>query len=65
MKDSEAKISSIMKDEVNDRLLQYLKQNSEFISGSVERHVKMINENQSVSLEDRIGNLNVITFERQ
>lgn len=64
MKDSEAKISNIMKDEVNDRLLQYLKQNSEFISGSVERHVKMINENQSVSLEDRIGNLNVIAFER-
>jgi len=25
----------------------------------------MINENQSVSLEDRIGNLNVIAFERQ
>ena len=54
-----------MKDEVNDRLLQYLRQNSEFISGPIEKHMKMISDGQKVSLEDRMGNLNLIAMERQ
>lgn len=36
---SKAKLEKAIKDEVNERLRQYLKQNSEYISGAVEKHI--------------------------
>ena len=62
--ENEDKLNSVMKDEVNDRLLQYLRQNSEYISGPIEKHMKMIANGEHVSLEERMGNLNMIAMER-
>ena len=52
-------------DEVNSKLYQFLKQNSEYVSGSVERYIRMVNDGRAISLEDRMGHLNLVAFERQ
>ena len=41
---SKAKLEKAIKDEVNERLREYLKQNSEYISGAVEKHIRKIDK---------------------
>ena len=64
-KASKAKLEGAVKDEVNDRLREYLSQNSEYLSGGVERHMKKISQGKMVSVEDRISNLGLLTYERK
>jgi LPS O-antigen subunit length determinant protein (WzzB/FepE family) len=65
MKESEAKLKSAIKDEVNERLREYLKANSQFISGSVERHIKTVDKGRLPDIETKISNLGLLAFERQ
>jgi len=59
------KLEHIIKDEVNDRLRQYLKENSEMLSGGIERHIKNISIGKDVHLtEGRLNNLNLLSNER-
>jgi hypothetical protein len=60
------KLESVIKDEVNDRLRQYLKENSEMLSGGIERHIKNLSVGKDVHLtEGRLNNLNLLSNERQ
>lgn len=64
IKESEAKFKSVVKDEVNERLRQYLKANSQYISGSVERHIKAIDQGRVPGIDEKISNLGLLGFER-
>ena len=65
MQESEAKFASVVRDEVNERLRQYLKANSQHISGSIERHIKAIEMGRIPGMEEKIQNLGLLAFERQ
>jgi hypothetical protein len=65
VKDSEAKFASVVRDEVNEKLRQYLKANSQHISGSVERHIKAIEGGRIPGMDEKISNLGLLAFERQ
>ena len=65
MKESELKYANVVRDEVNDRLRQYLKANSQHLSGGVERHIKAIDSGRIPGVEEKISNLGLLGFERQ
>jgi len=50
---------------VNEKLCDYLKQNSEYISGGIERHIKAISEGKPPYLEQKLNNLNLLSYERK
>ena len=64
MKDSESKFANVVRDEVNDRLRQYLKANSQHLSAGVERHLKAIDSGKIPGVEEKITNLGLLGFER-
>ena len=57
------KLENVVKDEVNEKLVKYLKQNSQHVSGDVERFLKMVNE--GVKTDERVNHLGLIAFERK
>ena len=61
---SKAKLEKAIKDEVNERLRQYLKQNSEYISGAVEKHINQIDKGKIPGINEKITSLSMLTFER-
>ena len=65
MQESESKLERKIKDEVNERLRQYLKANSAHISGPVERHIKAIDQGRIPDMNEKIQNLGLLSFERQ
>lgn len=63
---SNSRLESQVKDEVNERLCQYLRENSEHISGGIERHIKNISQGKDVGMsENRLSNLNMLSYERK
>ena len=65
MKESESKFANVVRDEVNDKLRQYLKANSQFLSGGIERHLKAIDAGKLPGVEEKISNLHLLAFERR
>ena len=62
---SKAKLEGVIKDEVNERLRQYLKQNSAHISGAVEKHLKQVDDGRLPGASEKITSLSMLTFERK
>ena len=62
---SKAKLEGVIKDEVNERLRQYLKQNSAHISGAVEKHLKQVDDGRVPGASEKITSLSMLTFERK
>ncbi len=50
---------------VNQKLQEYLKENSEYLSGSVQRYLESVDKGQKIEVDDRISNLGLLTFERK
>lgn len=50
---------------VNQKLQEYLKENSEYLSGSVQRYLENVDKGQKIEVDDRISNLGLLTFERK
>jgi LPS O-antigen subunit length determinant protein (WzzB/FepE family) len=65
MQASKAKLEAAIKDEVNERLREYLKQNSQHLSGAVEKHVRAIDTGRTPGVNEKITSLSLLSYERQ
>jgi hypothetical protein len=65
MDNSEIGLDKHVKEKVNEKLQQYLKENSHYLSANVERYMAKVSKGEAISDNERIQQLGLLAYERR